>query len=129
MAVPVTSQDLSEHLWTDRVFVVYTEDYKSELYKQQIDELLGDEQGLAERKLFIYSITPTHLKTGWDNENWEIRDNFMDDIPGSNEDFVVILIGLDGTVKLRQDYLLTRQKLYSKIDSMPMRRRELKNQD
>ncbi|OHX63799.1 hypothetical protein NH26_24710 [Flammeovirga pacifica] len=41
------------------------------------------------------------------------------------KDFEVVLIGLDGGVKLRQSTILSKKALYDKIDSMPMRRAEL----
>jgi hypothetical protein len=43
--------------------------------------------------------------------------------------FEVVLLGLDGRVKLRQDKLLNCDRLYNTIDRMPMRQRELKSRD
>ena len=41
--------------------------------------------------------------------------------------FEVVLIGLDGGIKLRQTKLVSLDKLFTLIDGMPMRRNELKN--
>lgn len=45
-----------------------------------------------------------------------------------NNSFEVLLIGLDGGVKLRQAEVLSNEKLFGRIDQMPMRRRELQRQ-
>ncbi|MBD0405038.1 DUF4174 domain-containing protein [Flammeovirga sp. EKP202] len=42
-----------------------------------------------------------------------------------SEDFEVILIGLDGSIKLKQADIMTHKDLYQLIDSMPMRKKEL----
>ena len=60
----ISAQDLSGHLWKDRLVLVYTEDKASERYAQQLDELKADKEGLDDRKLVIYSITPTHVRKG-----------------------------------------------------------------
>ena len=41
----------------------------------------------------------------------------------------MILIGLDGGVKLRQTEMISLDKLFTLIDGMPMRRREIKNEN
>ena len=125
----ISAQDLSGHLWKDRVIVVYTADKSSELYKQQLNELKSDREGIDDRKLLLYSITPTHVKKGWENEEWKVRNGSLDHIIEPKGNFEVMLLGLDGRVKLRQDQLLKLHKLYGTIDSMPMRRSELKSRD
>lgn len=44
-----------------------------------------------------------------------------------NTPFSVTLIGLDGGIKLETTEILKRKELYRIIDSMPMRRSEIKN--
>jgi hypothetical protein len=125
----IYAQDLSDHLWNDRLLVVYTVNDASELYKQQIDELQKDKMGLDDRKLVLYSITPSHVKKGWDYGEWEVRNKPLDDFLSEDGNFEVVLIGLDGKVKLRQDQLLKRERLFKTIDSMPMRQHELRSRD
>ena len=45
------------------------------------------------------------------------------------DDLHQLLIGLDGGIKLRQNSILTKEKLFAIIDGMPMRRRELKKNE
>ncbi|WP_369680359.1 DUF4174 domain-containing protein [Winogradskyella luteola] len=44
----------------------------------------------------------------------------------NDHEFKVVLIGLDGGMKLSQNNILTAENLFSKIDSMPLRNREIK---
>jgi hypothetical protein len=43
-----------------------------------------------------------------------------------NSEFEVKLIGLDGSVKNKETAVINPQKVFDLIDSMPMRRQELK---
>jgi hypothetical protein len=45
----------------------------------------------------------------------------------SREGFEILLIGKDGTVKLRSDKPVSSEDLFALIDSMPMRKREMRN--
>jgi hypothetical protein len=125
----ISAQDLSEHLWKDRVLLVYTEDQASESFMKQLEELKSDMKGLDDRKLVLYSITPTHFRKGWENGKWEARNGSPDNFREAEGNFEIVLLGLDGRVKLRQDQLLNRDSLYNTIDRMPMRQRELKSRD
>jgi hypothetical protein len=125
----ISAQDLSEHLWKDRVVLVYTEDQASDRFTKQLDELKSDMKGLDDRKLVLYSITPTHFRKGWENGAWKVRNGSLNNFREAEGDFEIVLLGLDGRVKLRQDQLLKRDSLYNTIDRMPMRQRELKSKD
>lgn len=125
----ITAQDLSSHLWKDRLVVIYTSDSTSTEYNQQITELRKDIDGLFDRKLRLYSVTPTHVKMGWEDEAWERRNKSMDAFLDDSKSFEVMLLGLDGRVKLRQDRLLINKKLFDTIDAMPMRQSELRNRE
>ena len=48
-----------------------------------------------------------------------------EEVLNEKEDFEVILIGLDGGIKLQRTELLTKEDLFKITDSMPMRRDEL----
>ena len=43
--------------------------------------------------------------------------------------FAAILVGKDGTEKLRRDAPISAPKLFETIDAMPMRQREMRDQD
>lgn len=73
----------------------------------------------------------------------EERDSFVGDLPLEEEavrqlqeefeidpaDFVIILVGKDGGVKLRQEEYTPMGDIFDLIDSMPMRQREMKEEN
>jgi len=125
----ISAQDLDKHLWKDRLVLVYTEDRTNELYMEQVDLLKGDIEGLEDRKLVIYHYTPDLVKRGLEDGSWEKRNDRSEKFTETKSDFEVLLLGLDGRVKLRQETILTREKLYATIDAMPMRQNELRRRN
>jgi len=123
----IASQDLDKHKWQNRLIVILTNDTQNETYKKQVDVFEDEEEGFKERKLLVYHVKATEYKMGFGNEDWKKSTQLYNRFKNSDSGFEVLLLGLDGGVKLRQDELLTVKKLYAKIDAMPMRQRELES--
>jgi len=121
----LNAQDLSKHQWKDRLVLIIAKE-KNEKFQQQVTKLQKHQQGLKERKLVVYQILPEKYSTGFEEENWknapELYGKYKDEI----SDFRVILIGLDGGEKLEQTEILSVEKLFNTIDSMPMRQAEMR---
>jgi hypothetical protein len=121
------AQDLSKHQWKNRVLLILTENIEDQEFKNQIKKLQNDQKGFQNRKLIIYQMTTTHFKLGISKENeWIKKSELYNNLKSNDKTFEVILIGLDGSEKLRQNTVLTIDKLFSLIDRMPMRRTEIK---
>ena len=121
------AQDLSKHQWKNRVLLIITENIEDQEFKNQIKKLQNNQKGLQNRKLIIYQMTSTHFKLGISEENeWIKRPELYNNLKSNDKTFEVILVGLDGGEKLRQNSVLTTDKLFSLIDGMPMRRAEIK---
>ncbi len=125
LSYTLPGQNLIDHRWKDRIILLYTPDPGSSQYKEQVIELTRDKQGFTERKLVLYSVTDTHVKKGWENAEWVKRNNSLEIYLKTDNKFEIVLLGLDGGVKLRQESFLESEKLFSRIDAMPMRRSEL----
>ncbi|MCG2590558.1 DUF4174 domain-containing protein [Rhodohalobacter sulfatireducens] len=122
------SQDLSSHQWEDRLILILTDDTSSNIYQKQIEELHSDQEGLEDRKLVIYTILPNQIKRNdIENSGWIQSGNLYSKYKKSEGSFEILLIGLDGGVKLRQSKFLSNEDLFGRIDQMPMRRNELRN--
>ena len=121
----VNAQDLSKHQWKDRLVLIIAEE-KTEKFQQQLTELQKHQQGLKERKLVVYKILPEKYSTGFQEENWKSSTELYGKYKVKNSDFRVMLIGLDGGEKLEQTEVLSIEKLFNTIDSMPMRQAELR---
>jgi len=127
MSAYVAAQNLNHHRWGNRLILVLINDISTPEYQKQIEEFKSQQKGMKERKLVIYHITPNRYKTGLkENNNWKKSTDLYFRFNKGEKDFEVILIGLDGEIKLRQEELLTCQKLFSTIDVMPMRRAEIR---
>lgn len=125
--VPLKAQHFSQHRWEDRVLLIYTADVKEDRWKSQLAILAADPVGMAERKLVVYQIVDGHYKNGWEAQgDWKKLESYTYPASSTTQGFEIVLIGLDGGVKLRQNELLSLAKLYALIDGMPMRRAELR---
>ncbi len=125
----MTAQSLSEYQWENRLVVIFTEADDSKEYMEQVKELESEIKGLKERKLLIIqSLTQKHRTVLPEESGWK-DSNLYQKMKKSGESFEVILIGLDGGVKLRQNEVLETKKLFDLIDSMPMRQAEMRRKN
>lgn len=120
-------QEIGKNQWKNRVLILLTKDAENTEYGNQLTEFNGELINFNERKLVVYHVTPASYKVGLNTTTKPISSMLYTKYKKTKSDFEVILIGLDGGIKLRQDSILTKQKLYTLIDSMPMRKNELKN--
>lgn len=125
--VTANAQNLDSHRWDDRVILVLSDDVSNEEFKEQIKVLQENTKGLEERKLVVYQVLPGKFRKGLKGENeWILNKNLYQKYNPANLEFKVILIGLDGGLKLQEEKLLPVKTIFSTIDSMPMRQAEMK---
>ena len=127
-----SGQDLSVHKWKERILVVKSNEADNEVLQKQLEQFKGAEAGLKERKLVLYVIRDSEYDfvdytADLNREDGQLKEGAIQRLFKSSKDFEVLLIGLDGGVKLRQTEILTREELFRTIDSMPMRRSDRKN--
>ena len=120
-----SAQDLSKYRWENRLILLLTEDENNSTFQSQLAVFRKDLTGLNERRLIIYQVMPGEFKTGLNGDNKIKSDRLYNDYKKTDSGFEVILLGLDGGIKLQQDELLQLERLYAIIDAMPMRRREI----
>jgi hypothetical protein len=128
MEVSAQSFDLDDHKWKDRVLLVFSPNTYNFDYRKQVKALNKSRDGIKERDLKIYHIlqeTSTSVK-GEIIED-DDADYLLSDFGVSSSDFTVILVGKDGTEKLRTNEFLQTDDLFDEIDAMPMRKLEMKD--
>tara|TARA_R100001369_G_C3253320_1_gene156576 strand:+ start:178 stop:570 length:393 start_codon:yes stop_codon:yes gene_type:complete len=129
MALTLNGQNLKGHLWKNRVVLIITNDSESENYASQLEEFKMHNQEFEERKLIVYKILPNKYKLQSNTDNsWVKSSDLYIKYKPTNSAFRLILIGLDGGIKIEQNELLTAKELFLTIDAMPMRRAEIKNE-
>ena len=61
----VKGQDLSDHEWKNRIVLILADQPENEKLGRQLKLFKNEKNGMEERKLIVYSITPEQCKTGW----------------------------------------------------------------
>lgn len=122
----IKSQDLEQHQWKNRLLLVFSKDKTSNDLTKQINILSKDKKGIEERKLIVYQFVKNSFTTNF-NQNWFPIKKLPKKHHSKIKNFEVVLVGLDGGIKLRQTKIVSLEKLFALIDGMPMRKRELKN--
>ncbi|WP_108802595.1 DUF4174 domain-containing protein [Aquimarina sp. Aq107] len=120
------SQDLNKHRWEDRLILIIADSYKNPKLVKQLKEFKNKSKNLQDRKLIVYQITPTSYQTGIDKNTSTKSSASYKKYNASNEDFKIILLGLDGGTKLKSNKVLSSVQIFDQIDQMPMRRQELR---
>lgn len=117
---------LRDYLWKHRVILLFAPNTDHDLLKQQHALLRADTHGLSERDIIIFQVIPNQIEG--QNTSWDAKSSHMlrDSYRVGDEAFCVILLGKDGSEKLRRKELLPCKELYSVIDAMPMRQREMR---
>ncbi|SDB30737.1 protein of unknown function [Flavobacteriaceae bacterium MAR_2010_188] len=123
------AQELKNHQWKNRVVLIISSETDSDLLNSQMQEFDFTSQDFRDRKLIGYQILERKSRLLDSSKNdWKESSNLFQKFADKKTDFKVILIGLDGNVKLEQNKVLTREKLFATIDAMPMRRAEMRNE-
>ncbi|WP_166435190.1 DUF4174 domain-containing protein [Christiangramia sabulilitoris] len=125
----MTSQSLAEYQWKNRLLIIFSETENTREFVGQLREFEATGKELQERKLVIIHALPNKFRSLIPNETGWQDFGLYYEMKKSKEDFEIILIGLDGGVKLRQSEILGTDKLFGLIDSMPMRRAEMNKND
>lgn len=120
--------DLDSLRWQNRVVVVFAPDMESEDMSRQTAMLREDSRGFSERHMALVRVG---LQTGLgpQGEKMQIEDvrPLRRRYNVSAGDFTVLLIGKDGGEKMRASDPLEPSEFHARIDSMPMRRSEMRS--
>lgn len=114
---PTSAQlDLDQYRWQNRVILLFTTDQEATTYRKQVEALNADPGALRDRDLVVHTVTKK------DEVLW--RRYSADGAP-----FRCMLLGKDGGVKLNETEFVPSRRIFTTIDAMPMRRREMRERD
>tara|TARA_R100000935_G_C2707988_1_gene112916 strand:- start:92 stop:520 length:429 start_codon:yes stop_codon:yes gene_type:complete len=126
----VQSQDLSKHHWENRIILLLTEDLEDHNFTNQLKELETGLKALEERNVIVYQVYQHQMKMGLAKDaNWTAATNLYKKYDEKNTAFEFYLIGLDGKVKLQDYNCISIDKIVDLIDSMPMRKNEIRSKN
>lgn len=112
--------------WEKRILLIFSAE-ESAIQKEQLEVFQRHQEGLKERDLVIFEIKEANVDHP-DGRQYgaEAADKLRNQYKIPKDQFSVILIGKDGSEKLRQNEVLSAEKLFAVIDSMPMRKQEIR---
>lgn len=122
-AQQIENLDLSQYQWENRLLLIFAPTADINAYQQQLAELEDAQAGIEERDLKIFHLL--QVDNAFVNETKIARsqvERLIRVYKVNPRAFTIILIGMDGTEKLRQDEPISAKKLFAVIDAMPMRR-------
>ena len=117
---------LDGYRWQNRLLLVFAPDADSALYRRQQEMLLVAERGLNERDMVIIFVIRDAVSTKGRPAAPVAAVDLRDAYGVLPHEFRVVLIGKDGGVKLRQEEPISVADLFALIDSMPMRKQEMR---
>ncbi|NIS78966.1 MAG: DUF4174 domain-containing protein [Anaerolineales bacterium] len=123
---PQGALDLATYTWKNRLLLVFATG-EEETYQNFMEKLQGQEDQITDRDLIILSIFESGESRLGDSpidqhSAASLRNRFSIQ-PGQ---FIVVLVGKDGGEKLRRNSEVELKEIFSLIDSMPMRQREMR---
>ncbi|MBX2826989.1 MAG: DUF4174 domain-containing protein [Flavobacteriaceae bacterium] len=123
--------ELEHYKWENRLVLIFSEGLEDDKFLNQIKEFEDVDDELSDRKLLLIHVQRDNYKflnrdTSHDNMAISFSGLFKKHMKGE-EDFKLLLIGLDGGIKLESSEIVKKQRLFDLIDSMPMRRTELRH--
>ena len=108
---------LDDYQWKNRLLLVFATSENNAAYQQQMQLFQGQQESFEERNLIVIQV----LVSADSNEAAKIREQFN----VSPEEFLVVLVGKDGTAKRRDISPVSPKVIFETIDAMPMRRQEM----
>lgn len=122
----VEAYDLSKYRWRNRLLLIFTPSEDFPAYQKLVENLKQKQDGVMDRDLIVFHLmgdgksrVGEAMVSSQDTES--LRRRFR----VAAEEFRVVLVGKDGTVKLSES-VVKLPDIFALIDSMPMRQREMR---
>ena len=122
-------QGLMDYRWEARIVLVFAPAEDAPLLVAQRAVFDAAAAGLAERDVVVHTVLPDHVTPDLGTLPQEDAATLRTRYNVAQGAFVVLLVGLDGTEKLRAKTVLMPLALFETIDAMPMRQREMREGD
>jgi hypothetical protein len=127
-AIPsAVAQKIEQHRWKERLILIFAPNEDDPAYLEQVARLQDSDRELKARKVVVYQILPLVYNRGINTRVWQTREAGTLAGIRAEDGFGILLIGLDGGVKLRSRQVVNPEKLWALIDTMPMRKAERKD--
>ena len=130
MATQANGQDkirLKDYQWKNRLILAFSPSAEDPGHKALEKEITVQAEEVIDRDLLVFHILETgEIKLGETSLPTGSRDYLRESFSIRPGTFTVLLIGKDGGVKLRREGGVELDEIFSLIDTMPMRQREMR---
>ncbi|MDH3556778.1 MAG: DUF4174 domain-containing protein [Deltaproteobacteria bacterium] len=130
MATQANGQDkirLKDYQWKNRLILAFSPSTEDPGYRALEKEIAVQAEEVIDRDILIFQILETgEIKLGASSLQTGAGDYLRKSFSISPGTFTVLLIGKDGGVKLRREGRAKLDEIFSLIDTMPMRQREMR---
>jgi len=118
--------DLSTYQWKNRVLLLFASSEEDPFYQDLKGQVEGQRPGIADRDVIIIPVlekgrSQLGKSTLTPDQSSFLRERFR---VGAGR-LITVLIGKDGGVKLKKEEPIKLADIFSLIDAMPMRQREM----
>lgn len=127
-SAPDVGRLFEQYMWKNRVVLVFTPQFENANYKAQLQEVLAHLTALKERDVVVWTLeNNSRVSVNQEHKPQLPTRPFYKHFKVDPDQFSLVLLGKDGTEKLRKNSVLSMKELFSTIDSMPMRQREIQD--
>ena len=128
LGVPANQNDaaqaLGQYKWKNRLLVVFSDTSNAKAARQE-NMLMTERSGLGERDMLVLRVRGGSVMPIYGSGVELDADRIRQDVQGPEAgEFAVVLVGMDGTVKLSAHEPVTPAEIFALVDSMPMRATE-----
>lgn len=113
---------LTAYAWTHRPVLVFG-DSEDPLVRRQVDALMAQGTALGERDMVVVAVAEGRVEI-LHGPPAALDATRLLAAAGGDGEFRLLLVGKDGTVKLRSETPVSPADLFALVDSMPMRQQE-----
>ena len=122
--------DLTQFQWKNRLLLIFAPDVNDEFFQKLQGEIIAQKAGVEDRDLVVFEIFErgqSRMNTA--HLDQEAVDSIRKRLAAPQSTFRVILIGKDGGMKLERDDQVGLEEIFERIDSMPMRKNEMRQKN
>ena len=116
---------MPELVWQKRVLLIFAANQRDADYQLQQAILEAADDGLIERDMVVIRAFSDKQLFVDSQSHEQAAESFYQRFAVEPDEFRVILVGKDGTIKLDRESTVSDAELFTLIDAMPMRRHEM----
>ena len=119
------AQARSDYAWSLRAMIIFAPDTDDPRLARQRDLLAGFADAMRERDMVVLEVSARNVRSRYGPPPAASAAELRGTSAVAADEFAVLLIGKDTGVKLRSSEVVAPDTLFSLIDAMAMRRREM----